>query len=325
MHPGLAERTDIHFRRSASDNEPAMVVELGPREAVIPVRDLYRAFAIDADSADGRMLALIAEALSFVSSLRCGELLPSELRTGEASWQPEPRHASLAEARLRLRLAALFAPPGGQRALAGTEALRRHADDPDVRRAVQRAFTHVAAELGLAGATEVVELVAVAAQELAFIEALRERLLVPVSALRGRLGALLLAFRGDVTHREMLSRTHLLSGLAEQEIATQFHEIDGQTADTVSFLRNLAQHRGVIRASRDRLYRFLRYFDTMIAAWAAAEAVADERLWVLVLHTYRGLAPRYMPRQEWPSIGQAGRSRSRNRKPKPKPVATMTW
>ncbi|MGC8470511.1 MAG: hypothetical protein ACP5NI_11440, partial [Acetobacteraceae bacterium] len=202
-------------------------------------------------------------------------------------------------------------------------ALRQQVDDPDVRRAVQRAFTNIASELGLAGATEVVGMVAAAAQELAFIEALRERLLVPVSALRRRLGALLLAFRGDGTHREMLSRTHLLCGLAEREIAAQFHEIDGQTADTVAFLCNLAQHRAMIRASRDRLYRFQRRFDTMIAAWAAAEAVADESLWVLVLHTYRGLAPRYMPRQEWPRPGSAGGPRSRNRKPKL--VATMLW
>ena len=67
-----------------------MVVLLGEREAALPLRALQREFDIADESEDGRMLALIAASLDFVTSLRLGDALPAEVLSGEASWEPTP-------------------------------------------------------------------------------------------------------------------------------------------------------------------------------------------------------------------------------------------
>ena len=38
------------------------------------------------------MLALIAQALDFVAGLHIGDKLPTEVLSGEASWEPEEMH-----------------------------------------------------------------------------------------------------------------------------------------------------------------------------------------------------------------------------------------
>ena len=77
------------FRRAETDGTPVMVVKLGDREAAIPLRSLQREFAIADDSDDGRMLGLIAQSLDFISGLRIGDALPTEVLSGQASWEPD--------------------------------------------------------------------------------------------------------------------------------------------------------------------------------------------------------------------------------------------
>lgn len=94
------------FRRSEADATPSMVVQLGDREALLSLRSLQREFGIADESADGRMLGLIAEALNFVHTLKLGDRLPDEVLTGQASWQPDPAHIHIAATRLKLGLVA---------------------------------------------------------------------------------------------------------------------------------------------------------------------------------------------------------------------------
>ena len=56
-----------------------MVVQLGDKQAALPLISLQREFDILDDSADGRMLALIAQSLDFVAGLRLGDPLPKEV------------------------------------------------------------------------------------------------------------------------------------------------------------------------------------------------------------------------------------------------------
>jgi len=92
------------FRHAETDGTAVMIVMLGDREAALPLRSLQNEFGIDNDSPDGRMLALIAGALDFVSCLRIGDPLPAEVLSGKASWEPDQAHLQLASAKLRLQL-----------------------------------------------------------------------------------------------------------------------------------------------------------------------------------------------------------------------------
>src|SRR6476661_6490578 len=79
QHRLFASFADPLLRRAESDGAPVMVVKLGDREAAIPLRSLQREFAIADDSDDGRMLGLIAQSLDFISLLRVGDALPTEV------------------------------------------------------------------------------------------------------------------------------------------------------------------------------------------------------------------------------------------------------
>ena len=137
------------FRRSESDGVPVMVVPLGEREAVLPIVAVQREFGITLDSDDGRMLALVAASLDFVSALRVGDPLPSEVLSGAASWTPDPEHLRIATARLRLQLIDWLNPDGGNRPELDAISLLTVAEDPRLREQVQDALIQAAATLGL--------------------------------------------------------------------------------------------------------------------------------------------------------------------------------
>lgn len=299
---------DPLFRRAETDGTPVMVVLLGEREAALPLRALQREFAIPDESEDGRMLGLIAASLDFVSSLRLGDALPGEVLSGEASWEPSPQHKRLADARLRLRLAAWLRPAASEDHAAALEpqALLAAADTPATRQAVLRACRRAAEELKLLGPDVVEQMLDTLAQELAYVEALRERLLQPVQGVATKLTRLAQGWRGDAAQLEKLTQVRRLNLTALRRIGGRFEELDGQTGEVLAALRNLESQRTFIRSNRDWLYRTLRAWQPLLVEWDSLGFVFDERARVALEHAYRFLAPRFMPVTEWMAIAGVG-------------------
>jgi len=295
--------SSIVFRRAEDNGEPVMVVPLGEREAAVPLRSLQREFEIGPESEDGQVLALVAESLDFVGSLRPGDAFPTEVLTGEASWRPDAIHLQVAAARVRLQLVAWLEhdgvpaqlPPDAERLLAAIE-------QPERRRQVQQAFRKAAMTLGLANTNAVVDVVEQLAEELSYIEALRDRLLRRVETLCRRLGRLP---RPDGANLDTLTRVQGLAAAALQEIRERFEFVDAQTADVVSALRNLASQQAFIRSHRDWLYRWLRRWGGLLDEWSAPGAT-DEALWALLPRTYHFLAQHFMPVTEWSGAPRPG-------------------
>ena len=287
------------FRRAETDGTPVMVVLLGEREAVMPLRSLQAEFDIDDESADGEMLALIAGALDFVAGLRLGDPLPAEVLSGKASWQPDPAHLRLASARLRLQLVGWLtagtAPAGADLA---PDHLLHAEDDPTVRQRIQEAFDRAAEELGLPDKAAVVRLVENLAEELAFIEALRDRLLRRVTLMTAKIERFACASRRDGTPMETLTQMRRLAAEALRQIGRRFEELDAQTGEVMSALRNVDSQRAFIRSNRDWLYRSLRAWEPILGEW---DKVEDECPRGLLAQTYRFLAPRFMSVTEWVS------------------------
>jgi hypothetical protein len=298
---------DPLFRRAEADGTPVMVVLLGEREAALPLRAVQHEFDIQDDSEDGRMLALIAASLDFVTSLRLGDALPGEVLGGEASWEPSPQNLRLADARLRLQLAAWLrvGTPEDQSALT-PQALMAAADDPAVRQAVAEACRRAAEELNLAGPDAVTPMLAALAGELAYVEALRERLLHPVQGMAAKLTRLTQGWRGDAAQLEKLTQVRRLNLVALRRIGGRFEEVDAQTGEVLAALRNLESQRTFIRSIRDWLYRTLRAWQPLLLEWDSLGFVFDDRCRMALEHAYRFLAPRFMPVTEWTAIAQAG-------------------
>jgi hypothetical protein len=97
-HPVFATFHNPLFRRAEGDNAAVMVIELGDKDAAIPLTLIQLAFGISAESNDGVMLRLITQSLDFVSCLRIGDPLPAEIVTGQASWQPDATHLRISNA-----------------------------------------------------------------------------------------------------------------------------------------------------------------------------------------------------------------------------------
>ena len=299
-HPVFTQLGEPLFRRSEADSAPVMVVELGDREASLPLRAIQREFAIEDASDDGRMLGLIAASLDFVTSLRLGDALPAEVLTGDASWEPTAEHVRLAVARVHLRLAAWEAGKGTEDndALEG-RTLIAAAEAPAVQAQVAAACRKAAVELTLPGPEAVTARVEELTQELGYIEALRERLLNAVRAVTAKLSRMVQSWRGDSTQLEVLTQVRALSGMALRSIGHRFEQVDANTGEVVAALRNLESQRSFIRSNRDWLYRTFRAWQPLLREWDGAGFGFDERVRGLLDRTYHFLAPRFMPVTEW--------------------------
>jgi hypothetical protein len=306
------------FRKAEGDGAPVMVVRLGERDVVLPLRTLPHEFGIVEGSSDGRMLQVIAAALDFVSALRIGDKLPAEVLTGEASWEPDPSHLQLATTRLKLQLVAwLKSGTGVDQTDVDPDALLQVADDPAIRRQVQEAMTRAAQALGLADREAVLVLIEELARELAYIEALRDRLLRRMLAM-GRKVEHLHKGRSDATHMETLTQVRRLSGVAIKQLVARFEAVDGQTGEVMAALRNAGNQREFIREQRDWMYRSLLGWQPILLAWDNGGNILDDPTRTLLSQSYQFLAPRFMPVTEWISA-------SRPSPKKPDTTKRMVW
>lgn len=317
QHPVFTRFGAPLFQRAETDGEPVMVVPLGAKQAALPFRSLQREFSIGPETADGRMLALIIEALDFVSFLRPGDPLPAEILSGEASWEPEGIHLQVAVARIRL---ALFAWLGGAAEASGDaepEVLLALVEDPVFRQRIQASFSQAAQALGLPGTEAVIAAIAALGKEFAYIEALRARLLVPVRLMARDIQVLGRRWRGDTGHGETLAHIGRLIGKALTQIQACFVQLDAPYSEILTALRLDAEQQRFVRSNRDWLYRSLRGWQPILDAWATAAEIDERERWALIERTYRFLAPRFMSVKEWLT--------DRQPRAKAPPSKQMTW
>jgi hypothetical protein len=284
---------DVTFRRAETDGTPVMVIQLGEREAAVPLRALQREFGIGDETPDGRMLGLIAESLDFVPGLHLGDRLPSEVLTGEASWEPELAHRETARGKLKAHLVAWVAPDLAddnlQGAAAGDAAAARRLDeDPALRRQIQSAFVRAAEALGLPGPADVIAKLEELAAELAYIEALRELLLRRVQFMMTRLQRVLPFGRSDIGRNGTLMQVQRLTQIALRQIGQRFAEIDAQTSEVTAALRNMESQQAFLRSNRDTLYRSLRAWDPLLKEWDCGPSPEDDGFWTLMVSVDTG-------------------------------------
>lgn len=293
-HPVFSTLGEVAFRRSDGDGATVMTVAMGEREAHIPVRSLQREFQIGDETEDGRMLGLVGESLGFVNCLRPGDKLPAEVLGSGASWSPGAHHREIAATRLQRQLVAWLARAGGNVDSIG--------DDARMRAHLQEALGTAARTLNLPGPADVVGLIESLADELSYIEALREQLMQRVEALARKVERLGDNKARDHSHKETLVQVQRLSAAARKQLRDRFADVDAQTGEVLSALRNADRQRAFIRTNRDWLYRTARAWAPLLDAWAPAGLVLDDFVWALLSRTYQFLAPRYMPVTEWQSV-----------------------
>jgi hypothetical protein len=298
---------EIRFRRSDTDGKPMMAVTLGEREAQLPLASLRREFGIEEGSPDGRMLDLIGSALDYVPSLAPGDRLPTEVLTGEASWKPSPQHIRLATTRIRLNLVAWLSPNSRWADVERDEiTLLSLADDQGLKDEVVEIAIPAAQKLNLLDAGNVLRLLEQMSLELAYIEALRQRLLGRVEGLCRRMAQAVAASKRMTATFDTLAQVHRLSLLAFKQLRDRFDDVDAQTGEFASMMRNVDNQRTYIRTNRDFLYRTQRSWEPLLNQWDSVDEAVDD-ISGLLAKTYQYLAPRFMPTKQWQTPKQQQR------------------
>lgn len=130
-------------------------------------------------------------------------------------------------------------------------------------------------------------------------EALRDRLLRRAKVMAEKLNRIAKVFRGDASHLETLTQVRRLAATALKQISRRFDELDAQTGEVMSALRNADSQRTFIRSNRDWLYRTQRAWQSLLSEWELAGIGFDEGILQLLNRTYQFLAVRFMPVTEW--------------------------
>jgi hypothetical protein len=301
-HPVFRTFVDPYFRLSDPEMIPVLIVQMDDREASLPLHALMAEFGIRPQDDDGRMLALVIQALSFVTTIEIGSPLPLEILTGEASWVTDDIHRDLAVARVNLHL---LDPKAGPSAAQDKTAMLRLAENPVGANELNAGLQNLAKQTGRS-ATEVRQEMNRLVDELAYIEALREWLLHGAIRMDRVLIRLTRSFSGDSSYKEILSQTRRLTGKGIEDMEAHFARADHAVANLATAIADTAATITLIRSERDLLHRRWKAWEPYCREWATVGTRDDTRTRHLAHETYRFLAPRYMTVVEWRSKPQSG-------------------
>lgn len=287
---------DLYFRLDPATNQPQAVVRLGEESMSLPFSGIRREFNIAPDSPDGVMLTLLSKGLKFVRGIRIGDPIPKEVLTGEASWDPKEKHRQIAYHRLAMQLLGWLS--GDEHVITNPDELMQVAGDPTFRKRVNDAFGEAAINLGLPSKEEVTELIQGLSHELAYIEALRDEFLA-IQRVQRKIDYLRKLYANEHVMLETSNSLIRLVARAVEELTEQFETVDAQTGEIMSALKNLDTVKGYLREHRDDLRVRLVVWDEYLVKWLETPLVSGRTLETLISDTFRFLAPRYLPVDEW--------------------------
>ncbi len=308
-HKFFSSFEDLYFRMTES-NEPVAVLKLATNEAVLSLEGIKREFNLKEDSYDFRMLDKVAEGLQFVRGLRPGDPLPKEVTTREASWEPQDRHRRIAYQRLTMQLVTWLT--GNEHIISSVAELAQVADDPQVKKNIQLAFTEAAEELGLGreNRDEVVRYIETLAKELAYIEALRDTF-GEVLKIDDKLQGLRRIYGADRSMIDTADQVARLSQRALKVLQDYIDQVDAQTGEILSMLKNIENQIGYIRQVRDALHSRLLPWEDFIQVWKTVFVVRSDENTNRIRDIYQFLAPRYMQFNDWVLMTRLGAQKSK--------------
>ena len=287
---------DVYFRFDDPTKQPIAVVTLGDEQVSLPLQGIQREFNIAADSPDGQLLGLLAKGLKYVKALRIGDPVPKEVTSGEASWEPKDKHRQIAYHRLAMQVLGWLSHD--EHVITNPDELLQVAGDPTFRKRVNDAFGEAAHALGLSSKEEVTELIQGLAAELSYIEAMRDEF-ETIKRMQRKTETLRTLYANEHSQLEIANSLIRLVSLAVDDLTREFETVDAQTGEIMSALRNLDTVKRYLREHRNDLWVRLLAWDDILVKWLDHTMKADRETEDLISETYRFLAPRYMPVDEW--------------------------
>jgi hypothetical protein len=281
----------------ASDGEPSMKMNFGEMEALVPVKSLAAEFELEG-TPDGALLDKVVAGLRFVKVIHPGDSIPREILDGTASWSVEERHHAIARGRLTLQISTWLS--GEERVISDQDSLHQLVEDPAIKAKVNTAIGEIAARLGLPPErkNEVMDRVDVFVRELAYIEALRDRFKM-IKTLHDKLLDFIRLYKRDRSTQEELVRIDKLMRRPIDELDGVFDQVDAQSGEIVSLLRNMESQISFIRASRDDLHERMMLWDDTLEIWSEIPVERSTEIAAKFRDLYRFVARHFIVEKEW--------------------------
>ncbi len=288
---------DIYFKNDDTLGEAIAVVKLGEETVSLPLNGIRREFNLSG-TADGTMLSILSKALRYVSALRIGDPIPSEIINRKASWEPDARHKQIAYHRLAMQVLGWLS--GDEHIITDPEELLQVAGDPMFRKKINDAFSEAAEHLGLGreNKEQVTHILAELAHELSYIEAMRDQF-KQMEIMDRKIQELRRIYGNSRTVLEVADPCARLMESALTQFRQLFEQADAQTGEIMGVLKNIDQQKSFIQDVRDDLHVRLLAWQEMLEHWHHQPVRRGEAAEKLLNETYRFLAPRFMAVDEW--------------------------
>ncbi|WP_025898684.1 hypothetical protein [Sneathiella glossodoripedis] len=284
-----------HFRLTHDTRTPALYVMLGDMTGAIPVSSICQEFDIEEESSDAELLRIVSSSLKFVREIHPNDSIPSEILDGSASWSIEERHRNIARGRITMQLVSWLS--GTEEIITNSGELEAIASDPGTKEKVQNAFKEIANKLGITK-DDVVEKVDDVIRELSYIEALREHYM-HIKKIGNNVDRLKTVYRRDRGMIDDLTRIHALIDPVISDFDRTFDELDAQTCEVLTILKNFDPTIEYIRKTRDDLHQRFMIWDDMIKGWKNLGPEENTEVEKQLKKTYRFLAQNFMQGQSW--------------------------
>lgn len=287
-----------HFRMAGVDDEtPVFVGELGEQEVVLSIKGIKRELGFSDESPEAHMLDVIGASLNYVVMVRPGDAVPSELLSGDASWEPTEKDIEAARRRVNIQLLTWIS--GEEQTDGSNRKILEKLEEKETEARINEAFEAAAKQLGLARREDVTEAVEKLARELAYIEALRS-MFATIVKLERKLQAFRMQFKNQNSTVSEIDQILRLMRVPIKAWKGEFEMADAQTGEILMVLKNIDMQISFIRETRDDLHRRFMAWSGILKTWEKVEPGSEPYGFSEMLRELnRFLAPRYMSIQEW--------------------------
>jgi hypothetical protein len=287
-----------YFTILEDTGDAVMMMPLEGGDVSLKLGGIKKELELKPDDHDTKTLDTITEALKYVRGIRAGDPVPSEMLSGEASWEVSENDRATAHNRVTMQLVSWMS--GDETLVTEPDQLAQIVEDPKTREKINAAFIEAAESLGLGKdrREDVVVLVGNLAEELAYIETLRSKF-HKVEAIQGNVFELEEKYKTELSIMETITPVRRLFKIAVDGLQESFDEIDAQTGEILAVLKNIASQTKFIRSTRDDLHRRLWAWEGLIEDWGMAVIKRSQQNEHLLEELYRFLARRFLPSQEW--------------------------
>ena len=155
-----------------------------------------------------------------------------------------------------------------------------------------------------------VRFIEVLARELAYIEAERD-VFVEIKKIDDKLQQLRRIYSTDRGFMDTVDQVGRLSQRAMKLFADYFEQVDAQTGEILSMLKNIDNQIDYIRGVRDQLHCRLIPWEEYIRIWKQLYVVRSDENTNRIRDIYQFLAPRFMQVHEWVLITRRGFEKSK--------------